>query len=151
MCFWNKKSNLPYADSSRLADVMALIQVLALDKHSHRSEDGLREELQGNPRSAGNWREIAEQHPEFFRVRETGTHQVSLVARHVLPKNKEGTRELPSDFVGKLLQAAIEIHDRQLDRAQHWKSYVPIVVAITAGLFTIFGIFLKSWLSNGNT
>lgn len=151
MCFWVKKNSLPYADSNRLADVMALIQVLALDKHAHRSDDGLQEELQGNPKSANNWSEIAEQHPEFFRVRETGTHRVSLVARHVLPKNDGGTRELPSDFVGKLLQAAIEIHDRQLDRAQYWRSYVPIVVAVTAGLFTIFGIFLRSWLSSGST
>jgi len=151
MRFWNRKNDLPYADSNRLADVMALIQVLALDKHAHRSEVGLREELQGNPKSAGNWSEIAEQHPEFFRVRETGIHNVSLVARHVLPKNDDGTRELPSEFVGKLLQAAIEIHDRQLDRVQHWKSYIPIVVAVTAGLFTIFGIFIKSWLSNGGT
>lgn len=146
MCFWTRKNRLPYADSNRLADVMALIQVLALDKHAHRSEEGLKDELQGDPRSAVKWSEIAEQHPEFFRVREAGIHRVSLVARHVLPKNDDGTRELHSDFVGKLLQAAIEIHDRQLDRAQHWKSYIPIVVAVTAGLFTLFGIFLKSWL-----
>jgi len=151
MCFRAKKNNLPFADPNRLADVLALIQVLALDKHAHRSEDGLKDELQGIPKSAGTWAEIAEQHPEFFRVRETGTHRVSLVARHVLPKNDEGTRELPSDFVGKLFQAAIEIHDRQLDRAQHWKAYVPIIVAITAGIFTVFGIFLKSWLTNGST
>jgi hypothetical protein len=101
---------------------MALIQVLALDKHSHRSEDGLKEELQGKPHSSETWTKIAKQHPEFFRIRETGTHKVSLVARHVLPINEDGTRKLPSDFVGKLLQAAIEIHDRQMDRAQLWRA-----------------------------
>lgn len=147
MCLFSRKNNLPYADSNRLADVMALIQVLALDKHAHRSEDGLNDELQGTPKSANEWTAIAEQHPEFFRVRDTGTHRVSLVARHVLPKKDDGTRELNPDFVGKLLQAAIELHDRQLDRAQNWKSYIPIVVAFTAGLFTLFGIFVKSWIS----
>ncbi len=144
MCKRRKK--LPYADSNRLADVMALIQVLSLDKHTHRSEEGLKEELQGKPCSSDTWSEIAEQHPEFFRIRKTGTHTVSLVARHVLPKNEEGTRELPPDFVGKLLQAAIEIHDRQLDRSRHWRAYIPIIVALTAGFFTLFGICLKSLL-----
>ena len=146
MCWSYKKIDLPYADANRLADVMALIQVLALDEHAHRSEDGLKDELLGNPKSADTWTGIAAQHPEFFRVRDAGTHRVSLVARHVLPRNEDGTRELPSDFVGKLLQAAMELHDRQLNIAQYWKAYVPIVVAITAGMFTVFGLVLKSWL-----
>ena len=149
--WWFSKQNkkLPYADSNRLADVMALIQVLALDKHAHRSEAGLKEELQGGPRSANTWTQIAEQHSEFFRVREEGMNKVSLVARHVLSRNDQGNRQqLPADFVGKLLQSAIEIHDRQLDRAQLWRAYVPIIVAVTAGLFTVFGIFLRSWLSS---
>jgi len=41
-----------YAEPKRLADVMALIQVLALDEHTHRSEEDLKDELQGPPRSA---------------------------------------------------------------------------------------------------
>lgn len=101
MCLSSRKNKLPYADSNRLADVMALIQVLALDKHAHRSEEGLKDELQGDPKSAKNWSEIADQHPEFFRVRESGTHRVSLVARHVLPKNDDGTRRVAVGFYWK--------------------------------------------------
>ncbi len=152
MCFKKRNNSLPYANPDRLADVLALIQVLALDKYTHRSESGLQEELKVKPRSTSSWAEVAKQHPEFFRYSEDSDHEISLIARHVLPKNdKEKTRKFPSDLVGKLIQIAIEIHDRQLDRAQYWKAFVPIIVAVTAGVFTIFGVFLKSWLSTGNT
>lgn len=144
-----KNRRLPFADANRLADVLALIQVLALDAHAHRGEDGLNDELQGEPQSGSTWAEVAAQHPEFFRVRVKGVHRVSLVARHVIPKNEKGEQELSSEFVGQLLRTAIELHDRQLDRAQHWRAYVPIIVVITAGLFTVFGVFLKSWLATG--
>src|SRR5260370_10019354 len=92
-----------YLNSSRLADVLGLIQVLALDQHAHRSEEGLKSELQGLPRSGLSWTEIARAHPEFFRVRPGGDHTVSLIARHVLPKDHQGIRQLPSDFAGQLI------------------------------------------------
>ena len=41
-----------YANPERLADVMALIQVLAMDTHAHRSECGLQDELQRPPKTA---------------------------------------------------------------------------------------------------
>lgn len=137
-----------YTEYGRLADVLALLQVLALDKHAHRSENGVTEELQGRPKSSDSWLKIAREHPEFFRVSGSGTHNLSLVARHVQPRDGEDNRApLSADFVGKLLQAAIELHDREMDRKNHWKAYIPIVVAVTAGLFTFIGIFLKTWLS----
>ncbi len=139
---------LPYTNPNRLADVLALIQVLALAKYRHRSDKGITKEMQGPPRSGSSWKEIAQQHPEFFRVSETEELGVSLVATHVLPKDPNGNRELPPDFVSILLQTAINLHDRQLDRAHHWRVYVPIVVAVVAGVFTLFGIFLKSWLQD---
>jgi len=37
------------------------------------------------------------------------------------------------------------LHDHQMERAHHWRAYIPIVVAITAGIFTVFGIFIKAW------
>ena len=38
-----------YAIPGRLSDVLALIQVLALDADAHRSLSGIEKELQGNP------------------------------------------------------------------------------------------------------
>jgi len=57
-----------YLLPGRVADVLALLQVLAMDEHAHRSENGLTSELQGPPRSAKSWSALAQKHPEFFRV-----------------------------------------------------------------------------------
>ena len=134
-----------YLEIGRLADVLALIQVLALDPHAHRSENGLQEELQGMPRSADNWTAVALMHPEFFRVRKAGEHQVSLIARHVLPKNDQGTQELPPEFAGQLITAAVDLHDRQLKRSERWTYLVPIWVALIVGICTIVaGLFKTS-------
>jgi hypothetical protein len=46
------ESEREYARPERLADVMALIQVLALDEDAHRTEKGRHQELQGPPCSA---------------------------------------------------------------------------------------------------
>ncbi len=135
-----------YLVEGRLADVLALIQVLALDERAHRSEDGLASELQGPPRSAENWPQIAECHPEFFRVKPAGEHRVSLVARHVTPRGENGRPPLPPDYTSKLLLLAVELHDRELKRSQGWHVWVPLIVALTAGAFTLFGIWLKGIL-----
>jgi hypothetical protein len=125
---------------------LALIQVLALAKYRHRSDKGLTDEIQGASRSGSSWKEIAQQHPEFFRVNEAERLGISLISTHVLPKDADGNRELPSDFLSILLQTAINLHDRQQNIAHHWNVYIPILVAVIAGIFTLFGIFLKSWL-----
>src|SRR6266513_1177712 len=78
-----------YVTAGRLADVLALIQVLALDEYAHRSEDGLASELQGPARSAQSWRAVAERHPEFFRVGPTSENRISLIARHVSARTGE--------------------------------------------------------------
>jgi hypothetical protein len=41
------------------------------------------------------------------------------------------------------LQLAVELHDREIRRSQYWHVWVPLVVALTAGAFTLFGIWLK--------
>lgn len=131
-----------YRSAGRLGDVLALIQVLALDKNSHRSNDGLASELQGSPRSAGSWRLVAQQHPEFFRVRPEGEHTVSLITRHVSAQDSP----LSADHTSALLQLAVELHDREVRRAQAWHVWVPLIVAVTAGVFTLFGIWLTRLL-----
>jgi hypothetical protein len=139
-----------YHNPERLADVMALIQVLSLGENTKRSENGLQSELQRPPVSAKNWTQVAQQHPEFFRVREEDAgdleaHRISLIARAAMPKNANGKRDLlPSDLVGKLLDIAISLHDRETTRKEKWKSLLPIAVAIVAGLFTIAAALFKT-------
>ena len=132
-----------YLKQGRLADVLALIQVLALDKSAHRSEAGIQEELQGVPASASEWRELAREHPEFFRVRQRGDHVVSLTARHVLPREEDRPPQLPPEFVHKLMETAIELHDRELKRSEKWNYLIPaIVAAITSVIIVLVGAYL---------
>ena len=83
---WHRRTaeDKQYLNPSRLADVLALIQVLALAEKVYRGDDGLEEEL-GQPKSARSWSEVARAHPEFFRVHPQVEHQVkhpvSLIAR----------------------------------------------------------------------
>jgi hypothetical protein len=132
------ESEREYARPERLADVMALIQVLALDADAHRSEEGIYQELQGPPRSAEteSWTSVAQAHPEFFRFNPNEKYGISLIARHVHPQLDGGKREtLTADFVGNLLSAAVEIHDRQVRRSERWTYLVPVWVALVAGIF----------------
>ncbi len=129
-----------YAKPERLTDVMALIQVLALDEYTHRTEKNLREELQQDiPNSAATWTEVAEQHPEFFRVNPKSGHPISLVSRHVMTKDPASKRRptLDGQFVESLLSAAVDIHDRQVRRSEKWTVLIPIWVALIAGLIAL--------------
>lgn len=144
--FGRKRPFKSYTVQGRLSDVLALIQVLGLDEHPHRSETGLRDELQGEPRSAGSWMEVGQGHPEFFRVATGGEHRLSLVARHVMPKDEREIRRLPPEFIGKLMQAAIDLHDRQVRRDERWAYWVPILVALLAGVFSLTAVILKTLL-----
>jgi hypothetical protein len=137
------KAEKRYLHESRLADVIAMIQVLALDPHTHRTEEGLTKDLSGKPRSGKSWIAVGEEHPEFFRVRKAETEHVSLVARHVIPENDDRVRELPEHFPGQLIEAAINLHDRQVRRDERWVYLVPIWVALLAGLFTLVVTYTK--------
>jgi len=81
-----------YLKRERLADVLALIQVLALDEKAKRSEDGRQKELQGQPRSSDSWRQLGKEHPELFRVHDEAGAPISLVARYVTPNIGDGKR-----------------------------------------------------------
>ena len=135
-----------YSDPNRLADVMALIQVLAQAEYARRSEKGLTAQLQGTPKSATTWTSLAEGHREFFRVRlpdaEKPEASLALISRHVLPKDAQGVRKpLTPEVTAKLLEIAISLHDREVTRKQRFitmlTTFIPIGVAIIAGLFAI--------------
>ncbi|KAF0804617.1 hypothetical protein A167_03679 [Alcanivorax sp. S71-1-4] len=125
-----------------MADVLALIQVLAYDKYTSRSESGLVDELKNKPDSEESWIDLGRTHPEFFRVRfesedeeEDGkVNRVSLISRYALPNTSENGKKirpiLDSNAVNKLMDVAIEINDRQLSRSERWKILLPMVIAI---------------------
>lgn len=143
----NKRSS--YLADARLGEVIALIQVLAYDRNTSRSEAGLKDELKERPDSATSWVDLAKSHPELFRVREESgkISRVSLVSRYVLPhvveKGKKIRVPLDVSVVNKLIEVAIEIHDRQKGRSERWLAVVPIVVAIILAGATVAAAILK--------
>jgi len=89
---------------------------------------------------------VAQSHPEFFRVNKEQNLGISLVARHVIPPKENGTQELPPEFVGRLLSAAIDLHDRQVKLAERWIYLIPLWVAFMGGLFLLASLWLKKFL-----
>jgi len=134
-----------YLIKNRLCEVLALIQVLALDKRGHRSEGGLKKELSDKPVSAVTWEQIASEHPEFFRVDSGKEASISLVSRHVTELNENGIRELSPDLIKKLLETAIELYNIQKDEANKWNVWIPVIAVAIAGIANILvTIFHKS-------
>lgn len=138
-----------YLKEQRLGEVIALIQVLAFHKNTSRSEEGLVEELKLSPTSAKSWVELAKSHPELFRVRdeEDRTNRVSLVARYVAPYKLEKGRKirerLEPGLAQKLIEVAIEIHDRQISNFERWKVIVPLLVACISATAVITATAMK--------
>ena len=138
----SRKPKRAYLVPGRLQDIFALLQVLALDEHSHRSEAGLMNELQKEPQSESTWTRIATQHPEFFRVRPTGDNVVSLLARHV-SRTDEGRPPLSASQVKELLNAALAIHDRELDQSRAWRVWLPLLGVLAGSLLTILAMLIR--------
>jgi hypothetical protein len=142
MCIFSK--NNKYLKDGRLEDVLALIQVLALDAYAHRSEDGLKKELQSRPRSGKTWSSLANEHLEFFRVLKDGENAVSLVSRHVSGETGVKRPPLNPEQVQALLNTAIDLHDRQIRRSQRWTVLIPIWVALIGGIIVLSNNFVSN-------
>lgn len=114
----NKRADAsPYRHPSRLAEVLGLLQVLAVSKNPGRTEGGLRSALQVPPGSAATWIEIAAEHPELFRVSQAKEPAVSLVARFAFPAGEDGTRPpLDPSHITRLAAMAIDMRDRDVQR-----------------------------------
>lgn len=139
-----------YLKDGRLYEIIGLIQVLAFDKDTSRSESGIAYELAQKPLSGNSWIQIASEHPELFRVRPESDRKkrAALVSRYVLeyeeheghPRGKRPP--LDPNLVIKLIDIAIELHDRQLQRKEKWKILIPMLVAVIAAIAAIISAFI---------
>lgn len=141
-----------YLQAGRLADVLALIQVLAYDRHSYRSESGVTAEMQRGPAEGDSWLAVAREHPEFFRVRkeaEDREPRVALLSRYVLDRttNERGEEiRAPLDPVvaNKLMELAVNLHDKQLERRIRWRTVgLPLIVASISALTVLTAAFIR--------
>ena len=136
----SKDAITSYLKPGRLADVLALIQVLAYHRGTDRSETGLNQDLQRKPSEGESWMALAKEHPEFFRVRnDPNQKRVALLSRYVLdyrelPDGHEKRPTLNPSITNKLMELAIELHDKQLERKNRWKNLIPIIIPMVVAL-----------------
>jgi hypothetical protein len=154
----------PYLkNASRLADVLAAIQVMGSYPWATRDEAKWQEKL-GQPLSAISWTEVFGDHPEFFRINDEGG--VTLRWRHGYDRSfrpselrelsfselealsaeqrKDLSRKpLTDGQIETLLKTAIELHTRSVAYAQERRWLTPLLFAL---LGTIAGVVLQAAL-----
>lgn len=152
--FWDKKGRRYTKDPLRLTDVISLISVLALDFPEFRTELDLHQALRSYPRSTEKWKDIANDHPEFFRPNGAQDH-FALVIRSYFPIGEyventiiERRRALTFDETQKLINVTIELHRKEIERIQRNSHQIPLFVAIIA----LFGVIYTSYQTHqGNS
>lgn len=139
--------NKRYTIENRLSDVIRLITVLSIDKHSFRTIENLEKAIRGLPSSAKTWLEIAEKHPEFFRPNGENT-SIALLLRSYLPTKEDDSREpLTIDETQKLIEVAISLHEKEIERFQRNSHIFPLIIAVIALLGVIFTPIYNHFIS----
>ncbi|HEV7767474.1 MAG TPA: N-carbamoyl-L-amino acid amidohydrolase [Thermoanaerobaculia bacterium] len=160
----SKKS--PYlSDASRLGDVIAAIQAMAVYKFYKLDFEGWADRISADSATAQRWKRIFEQHPEFFRL-DTERNKASLVWRRQYPKRydvdaekilsiveyksltdaeKERISRIPltSTDISALVKAAIDLHSRALEQSRERRWWVPLIAALVGFLGAVLGTYMK--------
>jgi hypothetical protein len=161
-----KPTDSPYlAASGRLGDVIAAIQAMGTYKFYKLDFSAWADRISGDTSQGNHWREIFEQHPEFFRL-DSQRKRASLVWRRQHQKlfdvdkeakiSREEYRELTPDKQARLsrmplasselatlINAAIELHSRALARKQDTRWWISGVMSLVG---VVVGIVLKAAL-----
>ncbi len=143
----------PYLEGNdRLADVIAAIQALGTYKFYKLEFKGWSDRISGDETLAQHWRDVFEQHPEFFRL-DSQRNRASLVWRRQHQKlfdvdtERQITRaernQLTSDQkrrisrmplgtqeLSTLIQTAIELHSRALEHKREGRWWVHLAVGL---------------------
>jgi hypothetical protein len=105
---------LPYLKKNRLTDVLWLLQILAIEDAAHRNIDTLYR--MRPPLSAETWQELAEEHPEIFRIATGAGVEISLYVRHY----NEGYQRLSDDLTIKMIEFVLKIYTSQIEHSRWW-------------------------------
>ncbi len=140
-----------YLIPGRLEDVVFLLQFLAHSGKGFVYENTIRREVGAGPASEGapGWAAVAKEHPEFFRVvgeAENNNKAVALLAKAAGEQADQG--RLPPELLNSLVGIAVQLHERQVRSAEWRDRYLPLVVALVAGLFTLLATLLPRWLGH---
>ena len=150
-------SESPYLkNDSRLADVIAAIQVMATYKYYKLNFEGWANRITGDESNAVHWERVFTEHPEFFRL-DSKKKRASLVWRRQhqrlfdVDREVKLTREeydnlageqrerisrtpLVSDEIAMLVKAGIELHSRALERKKDSRWWIPVVAGLAGAI-----------------
>ncbi len=128
-----------YLSEGRLQEVLALIQILGFGAKRSLTPQRICIILQyvtinqaPSAERMAHWVRVSGAHPEFFRVSGT-TPSISLCARFAAGRDRE-TRTLTPEVVERLMQTAIDLHDREAKRRDRIAMYFPLMIAIIGAL-----------------
>jgi len=127
-----------------LSDVIALISLLSVDERTFRSTSRLKDALRGNPISVKSqrWEDVASAHPEFFRFNGDKTSVALLLRSYLQEDESKQRRVLEVSEAQKLIDTAIALHDKEIQRSQRNSYLLPfigsLIIALIAAGTTIF-------------
>lgn len=89
----------PYLKANQLSDVLAAVQTMALLQYYRHSTEDWAFFISGDKKKEGHWRDVFDDHPEFFRKATGGKY--SLILRRASPRRfhtKEGRAITSEEF-----------------------------------------------------
>lgn len=143
----------PYTENDkRLSDVIAAIQVMATYKFYKLDFSGWADRIEGKTEKASHWKEVYQQHPEFFRL-DSKQERASLVWRrnyqklYDVDKEEKISREdylqlndeqkkrisrtpLSNSDISTLIETAINLHSSELDHKRDSRWWISGVVGL---------------------
>ena len=163
----NNSGESPYLENvNRLADVIAAIQAMSTYKFYKLPFEGWADRIVGDSTKGEYWRSVFEEHPEFFRL-DGPRERASLVWRRQYPKRfhvDQGRLLSPEEYamlteaekkrvsraaltpadIKTLIDAAINLHSRAIERRREGRWWVPLLSSAVGGLIgALLGVWFK--------
>ncbi len=154
----------PYLKDGRLADVIAAITTLGNYRYYKLSFETAAKRIANRPEDASKWAAIFREHPEFFRISEED-QKVSLVWRRQNPKryhtkslteisraefdaldkdakDRISRKPLEPSEISALINVAINLNERALEKNKAAKWWVPILSAVLGFIGALVGAYI---------
>jgi hypothetical protein len=159
----------PYlVDNDRLADVIAAIQTLGTYKFYKLTFAAWADRITGDEGKADHLQKVFEDHPEFFRL-DSKRERASLVWRRqhqkvfnvdteqkVSPevydalsqdqKSRVSRTPLGSSELAILINTAIDLHSRALERKQDTRWWITGAIGLVTGVIGLVGVIVGAYI-----
>jgi hypothetical protein len=162
-----KVSDNPYlADNKRLADVIAAIQVMGIYKFYKLDFRRWGERITGidDEDTSMYWKQVFEDHPEFFRL-DNERLKASLVWRRQYPKkyhvdlnriitsddgkvadDRLSRNPLTQTDINSLIGIAINLHSKALEQKRDQRWFIPLIIGFIGTLIGATAVVASAYL-----